>query len=74
MTERGLKVKESFGTDEYAHYLDYDDDSTAMYICQDLSDSTLQIHVLYDYSSIKLFFFLIPPSLAKIEIFLNEFC
>lgn len=47
MTERGLKVKESFGTDEYAHCLDYDDDSTAMYICQDLSDSTLQIHVVY---------------------------
>ena len=47
MTERGLKVKESFGTDEYAHYLDYDDDSTAMYICQDLSDSILQIHVVY---------------------------
>lgn len=46
MTEMGLKVKESFGTDEYAHYLDYDDDSTGIYTCQDLSDPTLQIHVV----------------------------
>ena len=45
MTEMGLKVKESFGTDEYAHYLDYDD-STGIYVCQDLSDPTLQIHVV----------------------------
>ena len=45
MTEMGLKVKESFGTDEYAHCLDYDD-STGIYVCQDLSDPTLQIHVV----------------------------
>lgn len=38
---------EVFRGDGYVHYLDYSDGFTVVYICQKLSDCTLQVSSIY---------------------------